>query len=379
MIKMKKKEKSFLEAIATLVGLIIGAGVLGIPYVVAQAGFFTGLVVIIVLGLVILLINLYVGEISLRTKGKHQLPGYIEKYLGKKGKFFMFMSLLITVYGGLTSYLIGEGEAWSAILGVEPIYPLLIFFVIMAFLVFKGLNIIKRIELGLNCLVLGIILLIALLSAHSINTSNFTPFDVGKLFIPYGVILFALVGSAAIPDLREELKHNRKSLKKAIILGSLIPSFIYLLFTVVVVGVTGINSTEIATVGLGEMVGSYMVFFGNLMAVFTMATSFLILALALLWVYHLDYKMKRVWAWSLTLFIPLIIALSNVASFIQVLAVTGAFAGGIEGILIVLAHRQSKKKGDRKPEYSVPNYLILSIILIIVFASGMLYTLYSLF
>ena len=31
------------EAIATLVGTIIGAGILGIPYVIAKAGFWTGI------------------------------------------------------------------------------------------------------------------------------------------------------------------------------------------------------------------------------------------------------------------------------------------------------------------------------------------------
>ncbi len=375
---MKKKEKNTLEAVATLVGLIIGAGILGIPYVVAQAGFLTGLVVILFLGAVLLLLNLYIGEITLRTKGIHQLPGYVEKYLGKKGKFFMFISLMIGVYGGLTGYLIGEGEAWSAILGVDPIYPLLIFFVLMAFIVYRGLNMIRWIELGLNCFVTGIVLLIVLLSIHAIDLSNFTGFSITNIFIPYGVILFALVGSAAIPDLREELKSNRKCLKKAIIYGSLIPILLYILFAAAVVGVTGTATTELGTIGLGEVVGSYMVYFGNFMAIFTMMTSFLVLALALLWAYHFDYKLKRNWAWGLTLFIPLIIALSGFASFIEVLAITGAFAGGIEGILIILAHRSAQKKSARKPEYTIPNNIIVSGLLILVFLVGMAYTLYSL-
>ena len=43
---MKRKEY---EAIALLVGTIIGAGILGIPYVVARAGFWTGIVNIVFL------------------------------------------------------------------------------------------------------------------------------------------------------------------------------------------------------------------------------------------------------------------------------------------------------------------------------------------
>ena len=35
----------------------------------------------------------------------------------------------------------------------------------------------------------------------------------------------------------------------------------------------------------------------------------------------------------------------------SMVGVTGAIAGGIDGILIVLAYRKAKKLGDRKPEY----------------------------
>ena len=149
-------ERKLIEAIATLVGLTIGAGILGIPYVVAQAGFLTGVFIILFLGLIIVLMNLYVGEITLRTKGTHQLPGYVEKYLGKKGKFFMMISLMITVYGALTGYIIGEGVAWAAILNISPLYPMLIFFALMAIIVFRGLKLIKNIELCLNTFVIAI-------------------------------------------------------------------------------------------------------------------------------------------------------------------------------------------------------------------------------
>ena len=73
--------KHFYAAIATLVGTIIGAGVLGIPYVISQAGFITGLVNLVILGVAVLLLYLFVGEVVLRTRGNHQLTGYAEIYL----------------------------------------------------------------------------------------------------------------------------------------------------------------------------------------------------------------------------------------------------------------------------------------------------------
>jgi amino acid permease len=367
------------KAIATLIGLIIGAGVLGLPYVFVQAGFLTGVVVLTILGLFVVLMNLYLGEITLRTKGIHQIPGYVEKYLGKKGKFVMSIALMISVYGALTGYLLGEGQAWSAIFGVNPIYPMLIFFILMSIIVFKGLKLIENLEFYFNMIVVGVLVLISIISLFFMSPANYTGFKVSNILVPYGVALFALAGSAAIPDLKVELGKETNQLKKVILIGSIVPLILYLLFATAVVGATGLNTSEVATVALGEFLGAYMIFMGNFLAIFTMATSFMLLALALVWMYHFDYKMKKIFAWGLTLIFPLAIALSGFTSFVQVLAITGTFAGGLEGIMIILTHRAAQKKSERKPEYKIKNYLLLTILMIAVYVFGMLYTLYTLF
>ena len=55
------------EAVFMITGMTIGAGVLGIPYVVAQVGLLPGLGFILFLGLVMLALNLLIGEITVRT------------------------------------------------------------------------------------------------------------------------------------------------------------------------------------------------------------------------------------------------------------------------------------------------------------------------
>lgn len=366
-------DKQFIGAAGTLIGLTIGAGVLGIPYVVAKAGFLTGIVMIVLLGLVVLLMNLYVGEIALRTKGIHQLPGYIGKYLGKKAKVLMTVSFAVLAYGALSAYLLAEGQVWGAIFGIQPIYPMLIFFVIMAVAIWKGLQLIEWLEVCLNCFVIGVMLLIVLLSVHAIDVSNFTGFDPTKVLVPYGVVLFAFAGSAAIPDLIVELRKNRRLLKKAILVGTLIPLVLYLLFATAIVGVTGSGTTEVATLGLGAVLGPMTLVLGNLFAAFVMLTTFMLLGLALIWMYQYDYRMKKIVAWALALSVPLFVVFSQVVGFIEILTITGAFAGGIEGILIVLAHRAAQKKSERKPEYTVKSSFLLSGVLILLYVIGMLY------
>lgn len=56
---MNLKTKTFLAGISILIGTAIGAGVLGIPYVVSKSGFLVGAIHIILIGAIILLANLY--------------------------------------------------------------------------------------------------------------------------------------------------------------------------------------------------------------------------------------------------------------------------------------------------------------------------------
>ena len=101
-------------------------------------------------------------------------------------------------------------------------------------------------------------------------------------------------------------------------------------------------------------------------------TSFLALGLALQQMYEYDYGLRRKLAWILTCFIPLAIALANIATFTKALEMSGIIAGGLTGVLIVLMALKAKKKGDRKPEYTVPiNWFIASLfILLFVIGAG---------
>ena len=115
-LDLKQYDKKFWAATFTLSGAVIGAGILGLPYVFSKSGFLIGLMWIMFLGVILILIKLALGEVALRTKGKHQLAGYAEKYLGKWAKRFMVFAVVFGIYSALLAYLIGEGESFSHLL-----------------------------------------------------------------------------------------------------------------------------------------------------------------------------------------------------------------------------------------------------------------------
>ncbi len=377
-------KKHFYEGVATLVGATIGAGVLGIPYVVATSGFWTGILAILLIFAATLFTNLYLGEVILRTKGKHQLTGYAERYLGKTGKSVMTASMIFGIYGSLVAYVLGEGNALAGIFGGSQIAFSFIFFATCSAVLFFGLNIFEKFELFISGLVIATIIAISFIGAGSVNASNLSGFHLERIFIPFGVILFAFIGSPAIPELAEELGRYRKEVKRAIIFGTAIPLLVYLLFTIVSVGVVGENFFYIqekdraASSALGLFLGNGAAIFGNLFAILAMTTAFLALGMALKGMFEYDYKFSKASSWTLTVIIPFLIVfidsfIYDVASFITVLGIAGAITGGLMGILIVLMHRKAKKEGNRKPEYQIHDNWMIGIVLIIFFLLGITY------
>ena len=94
---------------ATLVGTIIGAGIFGLPYAISQSGILLGILYFLLLGGVVMLLHLFFGEFSLRTKAKHRLIGYAEIYLGAWGRRFAVFAIMFSNVGALLAYILIGG------------------------------------------------------------------------------------------------------------------------------------------------------------------------------------------------------------------------------------------------------------------------------
>lgn len=379
---MESKKRKFISIAFTLTGTIIGAGILGLPYVFAQAGFFIGLFWLIFLGLVMILINLYLGEITLRTNAKHQLPGYSSKYLGKWGRKTMSIAIIFGIYAALLAYIIGEGQSLSKLFFENFEYSLffgIAFWALMTFFLNKGsVRRLKNFEFWGVLSILFIIFILSFILLPEIQMQNITSLGslgIFNIFLPFGVVLFALLGFDSIPEMRLEIGNDRKMLKGAICLGALIPVVLYILFSFVFVGVLGLNAAEVATLSFSGLFGKFLFLLG----IFTMATSFFVLSFALRDYFIFDLRKRKI-SFFYVSFIPLIayfiVSFFNLADFVTVLGIGGAISGGIVGILILFMNIRAKEKGDRKPEYSVPiNWFIIAL-LSLIFLAGIFFQLF---
>lgn len=369
------KQLPFFQSVSTLVGTIIGAGILGLPYVFAKAGFWTGILVLVVVILAMIAIKLMIGEVALRTSARHQLSGYVGEYLGEKWKIFSLL-ISVTIYGALLAYFIGVGESLAAVFGGHYLIYSFIFYFIAAYFIWKGVALIKNAEFFLVSLVFTIFCVLVIFSHGHMNLANLSGFSFDKILVPFGVILFACSGTLAVPEMRQILKHREFLFKRAILTGVLIPALLYTIFVIVVVSVTGTSTTEIATIGLGQKVGPLILIIGNLFAVFTMSTSFLSCGLALRDMFRYDFNLKKYWPWTLVVAGPLILYLLGWHDFIEIIGTAGAIGFSLEGFVYIITYWRARKFGNRPPEYKLNKNLAVaaSVYLTLVFIGGLVYT-----
>ena len=361
--------KKFWLTAFTLTGTMIGAGILGLPYVFSKSGFLIGMFWILFFGGILIYVKLCMGEVTLRTKGIHQLPGYAKIYLGKNGKRIMFFSMVFGIYSALLAYLIGEGQSLSKLFTGNLDYAIFFavgFWVIMTLLLREGLKGLKKVEAYGVLAIIFIVVGIFLWFASEIHYENLSYFNKENFFLPLGVTLFALLGFSSIPELRREIKGSEKLLRKAIITGALISIVIYFIFTFSFVGVYGNNISEVATLSSGRFI--------SLLGAFTMLTSYFVLSFVLKDIFVFDLKKSKTISFVFVSVVPLILYLFvsffKLASFVSVLGIGGVISGGLTGIMILVMSMKAKKKSRLKPSYKMPLNWITVFVLSLIFIIG---------
>jgi len=362
------KDKSSVFALASLIGTIIGAGVFGIPYVMAKSGIVFCLFYFIILGTIVLVLHLFFGEIILRTKQKYRLIGYTEKYLGKKAKILVSFSTILGTIGSLLAYIILTNNFLKIILPayINSLYVNLILLLFLSFFVFSGIKKISRAQFIMNSCFFAAIFIIFFSALPKININNFILINSEHIFLPYGVILFSLVGWNAVPGI-EKILIEKKNLKKTIFQAMAICICFYFFFGLFISGVTGGQTSQEAFQGLIPFLGQRAMILGAIFGIFTVSTSFLTSANYLKNTFIFDYKISSLVSFNLVIFIPLILFLIGIRQFIWVIAFIGTFMGLVDGTVISLIYKKAKKYGDRIPEYSlnISKYFFYSVITIL--------------
>lgn len=329
-----------------ITGMTIGAGILGIPYVVAKVGLWTGITYIAVLGVIMLYLNLMTGEVAVRTKQSFQLPGLAGHYLGNWARYFLSVVMVLGGTGALLAYTVGEGQILSALFGGEPLMWGTIFWAFGSVVVWRGLTALKNVDRILSLVVIAIIGGLSFWLFGRFDNAVVPQFNALEIFLPYGVILFALNATPAIAEAHALLPGSQRNFKKALIWGTLIPIGVYILFALAVVGAMGADTTEIATIGLGQKFGPMVFWFSNLFAALSMGTGYIGLGIAIKQNLVWDNKVNPFLATLIVILIPICLFFAGISNFVAILDLVGAFMVGSSSIVMALVYVRARKSGD---------------------------------
>lgn len=366
--------RKYLLALSTFAGTTIGVGLFGLPYASAKIGFIPMFFYFIALSFVMLIVNLILAEITLRTPGQHRLPGYAEIYLGKKAKLISLASGTVGLYIGMLAYIVVGGGFLANLLiplfGGNIFTYTLVFYFAAVTIIFLGSRTIAKSEFISLLIFFGVLLYLFVSGVSHVRVDNFLSYDLSKIFLPYGVILFAMAGASIIPEVREILTNQERKLKSVIAVGTLIPAATYVLFIFLVQGITGAATTEDALSGLKISLGQNVLFYGFIFGIITTFTSYISIGLTLKKIYWYDFKFSHLNAWLIACLIPLGLYLAGFNDFITIAAFSGAVTMGIDSVMIFLIYLKARRVGERRPEFKVIIPKLAVYLLVAIFLAG---------
>ena len=320
-IKVEKLRITPGEGIALIVGTLVGAGVLSLPYSASKIGLIPAMGILVGVMLLMLFTALIVLKLSVEMGGA-QMSTIAQKTLGKAGGWIMFISIMIMGFGAFLAYISGIGTIFTTLFGVNEIIGAILFWVLASSIVYLGLEASGKTELIMSMVLLVVFISVTGMLIPHARLENALYVDFGGMFSMIGVVIFAFGAHTVIPDVYRGIGSYEKT-KKVIILAFLIPAVIYAVFMVVFLMTFGRNTPEIATQGLEAIYNEWGNIVGNALPLIAITSSYIGLGLAQQSNSKEFLKLKKPSAWLLTVAPPMIIYLLGVRNFADVLSFAG--------------------------------------------------------
>lgn len=364
-----KQSGSLSGGILLVTGCCIGAGMLGLPVLSALAGFLPSMVMFILswlfmisTGLLLLEVNLgFKEDVSIISMAGSSL-GWLGKLIGWGGFLFLFYALMVAYISGtgeLIAYFIQRftGEAVPAWMG--SVLTCLLF----GLMVYLGTQAVDWLNRVFMVGLIGAYALLIFMGSSHVNVDYLKHQDWSATFLVVPAMIISFGFHNMIPTLTSYLNKDVKKLRLTLIIGSLIPLGIYILWQALILGLVSVEGEggfrqalqqgDMATQTLRNAIGaSWIVDVADFFAFFAIVTSFLGVALSFVDFLADGLHIKKtpqgkVLLCSLVIALPLVFALIYPKMFLAALSYAGSFGAvilfGILPAAMVWAGRYGKK------------------------------------
>ena len=364
---MLENRKRIMGAILLVAGTMIGGGMLGLPVLIAGAGFLPSLLISFICWAFMASTGLLFLEVTKWCEKETNIVSMAEKTMGSFGKVFAWLVYLFLFNCLMIAYTVGIGKLFAQILAnsVSPAAGSTLFVILFSPLIIMSTVLATKLNsLLVAGLAISYFLIISLGISH-LDYAFLAATDWSQTFkiLPIAFISFGYQG--IVPTLTSYLNHRSKDIKIAILVGSFIPFIAYNLWNAVMLGVIpyegdfGLKQAHLegdnVIASLRHFVKTPLLYYaGQAFAFFALITSFLGVSLGLRDFLADGLRIKKNFRGKIILFIlvcafPLIVAVANPSIFLVALEYAGGFGSalllGLLPILMAWRGRYSLKLG----------------------------------
>ena len=383
--------KKQLNAAFLLAGTAIGSGMISLPMVLAKFGIINSCLIMLAFSILTYLTALIRSDLNLNSRAEATLKevGNIFEcsWAGKFGDFL----LKILSFALMAAYISGGASIIDSFFeNIIPFHAILILFaIIIAAIFFFASDFVSHINGVLFVVMFSVLiaLIIVLFSCTTINVTshqNIIPHQINDVqlhewttLVPIIFTSFGFQGS--IHSMTKLCNNDRSLIKNACLWGSLIPAFVYMIWTASVLFVVCNTDAHFFSLMLegkatdvGELVRvlsnallstkfteniQNIVWFVSALAIFT---SIIGVGLALLDIFQEEWQLKK---WKSVLFITIVPAMISMFvpnAFIRILNVSGIILSFIAIIVPVIISWKMQNRKTLKTLLLIRNDFVMA-------------------
>lgn len=349
--------KKVVSGTSLIAGTTVGAGMLGIPLVTAEAGFLPALCITVLVWGFMLLTGLLYAQVALALPSGANIFTIAGHYLGNQSRFFVGGMFLFLYYCLLIAYFAAGAPLFSFL--VPEKWSYLFFGILFGGVVWFGSKAIDRVNLILTVGLIFTYVLLVTTGSSEVALAKLKIASWSKLWFALPILFSAFGYHNIVPSLCTYLERDKKSLNLSIIAGTGIALCIYLVWQWLILGSLSqeviqetLKGGQPVTAALQSLTGRSLFAMGKTFAFFALATSLLGVSFSIVDFLNdgLKWQEKRRWLLVLlTFFPPGICAALDPTIFEKALGAAGGLGEAVlNGLLpALLAWKYNQLRGDR--------------------------------
>lgn len=229
-------DTKLIGGILLIIGTSVGGAMLALPVTTAPAGAFNSALLLAACWLIMTFSAFLILEVNLWLPANSNIISMAKLTLGVFGQMIAWASYLLLLYSLIAAYIASGTDVLCSFIHTKEWIASILFVSLFSLVVFKGIQLVDYVNRGLMAAKLGAYFILVVLIAPHVNLTylnngnwHYLPPAIMVMITSYG---FATI----IPSLRTYFHGDLKKLKHAILIGSLIPLFAYILWVCVILG-----------------------------------------------------------------------------------------------------------------------------------------------